>query len=54
MANRLQRKIIPIIHKNQYGFTKSRTIQDCLAWNFEYIHQCQQFKREICDLKTGF
>jgi hypothetical protein len=26
MANRLQGKIIPLIHTNQYGFIKSRTI----------------------------
>ena len=38
LANRLQGKIIPLIHTNQYGFIKSRTIQDCLAWAYEYIH----------------
>jgi len=32
MANRLQGKIIPLIHTNQYGFIKSRTIQYCLSW----------------------
>jgi len=31
MANRLQKPIMKIIHKNQYGFIKTRTIQDCLA-----------------------
>jgi len=41
MADMLQALIIPLIHKNQYGFIKSRSIQDCLAWAFEYIHQCQ-------------
>jgi hypothetical protein len=36
LANRLESVILKIIHQNQYGFIKSRTIQDCLAWAFEY------------------
>lgn len=31
LAERLQLSILKIIHKNQYGFIRSRTIQDCLA-----------------------
>jgi hypothetical protein len=31
MADRLQKKIISLVHQNQYGFIKTRTIQDCLA-----------------------
>jgi hypothetical protein len=31
MGDRLQSVIIPMVHRNQYGFIKSRTIQDCLA-----------------------
>jgi hypothetical protein len=31
LANSLQTVIQSIIHENQYGFIKSRTIQDCLA-----------------------
>jgi hypothetical protein len=42
LANGLQRVIMDIIHKNQYGFIKSRTIQDCLAWAFEYLHLCHK------------
>ena len=45
MANRLQLKIISLIHRNQYGFIRSRTIQDCLAWAFEYIHLCHKSKK---------
>ena len=33
LANRLQKVILKIIHRNQYGFLKGRTIQDCLAWS---------------------
>jgi hypothetical protein len=25
----------------KYGFIKSRMIQDCLAWSFEYLHHCK-------------
>jgi hypothetical protein len=40
LANRLQIVMTSLVHKNQYGFIKGRTIQDCLAWTFEYIHLC--------------
>jgi hypothetical protein len=38
LANRLQKVVLKIVHKNQYGFLKGRTIQDCLAWAMEFLY----------------
>jgi hypothetical protein len=54
LSTRLQLVILQLVHKNQYGFIKGRTIQDCLAWVFQSSHLCHKSKKEVVILKLYF
>jgi hypothetical protein len=41
LANRPQKVITKLIHKNQYVLINNRSIQDRLAWSFEYLFLCK-------------
>lgn len=54
LSSRLQRVILQLVHSNQYGFIKRRTIQDCLAWSFQFLHLYHHSKKDIVILKLDF
>ena len=54
LANHLQRKILELVNVNQYDFLKTRTIQDCVGWAYEYIHQCKQARKDTVIVKLDF
>lgn len=47
LANRLQKVILSVIHANQYRFLRGRTIHDCLARAFKFLHLSHHSKNKL-------
>jgi retron-type reverse transcriptase len=43
-----------LIHKNQYGFIRKRSVHDYLAMTFEYLHICESSKKKMMILMLDF
>jgi hypothetical protein len=54
LAITMQTVVLRAIHQNKYGFIKGRSIHDCLAWSFDYLHLYQKSKKELVILKLDF
>jgi len=46
LSTRLQRVITELVCPNQYEFIKARTIHDCLAWAFQFLHLCHKSRKK--------
>lgn len=44
-------KRLAMVHRNQYGFLKTRIISDCLVWSLDYLHMCHWSKTELIIIK---
>jgi hypothetical protein len=52
LTNRLHAVILRVVRNNHYGFIKGRTIQDYLAWAFQFLHIFHKFQEGNCFAKA--